>query len=211
MSQSLRDQTIALAGLFQAAHLVKELAYHGTANTPAVETSLESLLKIDATSAEDIFGGTFGVLDGLKILRAQLAGQPQGRDMEITRYAVALLHLEKKLMKRSDLVGKIQEGIREANAGLEHFPLMHANTQARLADIYKRTISTLNPQIIVNGEQMHLRNPETANKIRALLLAGIRAAVLWDQTGGNRLWLLLRRKRYLATADELIKGSIRSV
>ncbi len=211
MSDKTRDQVIALAGVLQAAHMVKELAYHGTANTPAVESSLESVLRIDAPDAEAVFGGPAGVLDGLKVLRMQLAGDAQTRDMELARYAIALLTLETRLMKRSDLLGTLTQGIEQANANLEHFPLTHANTLARLADLYKQTISTLRPQIIVNGEQTHLQNPDTANKIRALLLAGIRAAVLWDQVGGSRLLLLFRRKRYLETTERLLRGSIHSV
>ena len=47
---------------------------------------------------------------------------------------------------------------------------------------------------MVSGEHMHLSKPENANRIRALLLAGIRAAVLWRQSGGNWFSLMLRRK-----------------
>ena len=53
---------------------------------------------------------------------------------------------------------------------------------------------------MVHGAQIHLAKPDNANRIRALLLAGIRAARLWRQSGGSRLRLLLRRKLLLQEA-----------
>jgi high frequency lysogenization protein len=48
---------------------------------------------------------------------------------------------------------------------------------------------------MVNGEQDYLSRPEIANKIRALLLAGIRSAILWKQCGGTRWKFLFFRKK----------------
>ncbi len=52
----------------------------------------------------------------------------------------------------------------------------------------------------MQGEPALLKNAEVANRIRALLLAGIRAAVLWRQVGGSRLKLLFGRKRIVQGA-----------
>ena len=57
---------------------------------------------------------------------------------------------------------------------------------------------------MVNGAQIHLNNPENANRIRALLLAGIRAATLWRQSGGSRITLLLRRNTLLRESRVLL-------
>ena len=87
---------------------------------------------------------------------------------------------------------------------LAHFPLNHSNTVARFADLYLKNISTLSPRIMVNGDPVHLNNSENANRIRALLLAGIRAATLWRQSGGGRLTLLLRRSPLLRETRMLL-------
>ncbi|MGD8349299.1 MAG: DUF489 family protein, partial [Gammaproteobacteria bacterium] len=42
-----------------------------------------------------------------------------------------------------------------------------------------------------------------AARVRASLLAGIRAAVLWRQLGGNKWKLLFARKKYVAIARQL--------
>ena len=60
---------------------------------------------------------------------------------------------------------------------------------------------------MIKGEQAHLEEATTVAKIRALLLAGIRAAVLWKQSGGNRFTLLLSRKALIAEAEKLHKSS----
>ena len=57
---------------------------------------------------------------------------------------------------------------------------------------------------MVNGSQVHLNNPENANRIRALLLAGIRAAILWRQSGGSRWKLLVQRNALLREARSLL-------
>ncbi len=45
-----------------------------------------------------------------------------------------------------------------------------------------------------------------ADIIRALLLAGIRAAFLWRQLGGRRWRLLLQRKKLLQASQNLSRG-----
>ena len=198
-----RDRCIALAGLFQAAHLAAKIAHTGVAETNPLEASVYSLFQIDAESAEAIFGGMDGIERGLAILGEQLDGGRRHRNLEVTRYAIALLHLERKLAKDRKMLSKIADGIEQANANLQHFPMIHANTFARLAEIYTTTISTLKPRIMVQGTPLHLQNPDNANRIRTLLLAGIRAARLWRQCGGNRFQLILGRKRLLQTAKEI--------
>ena len=78
------------------------------------------------------------------------------------------------------------------------------NTIAAVADLYKRTLSNLSFRIHVTGNPTYLQNPATANKVRALLLAGIRAAILWRQVGGKRWHLMVSRSRYLKACDEIL-------
>ncbi|MGB2971488.1 MAG: high frequency lysogenization protein HflD [Candidatus Competibacter sp.] len=201
MPQTDHDRAIALAGVLQAAELVREIARRGQANSEDSEACLESLLKIDAASSSDVYGGLQRLRSGLRLLEQQL-GNP--RDMELTRYAVALLGLERKLARRTDLLKAIGAGLEEVMQNLAHFPLNHSNTVARFADLYLKNISTLSPRIMVNGDPVHLNNSENANRIRALLLAGIRASTLWRQSGGGRLTLLLRRNPLLRETRMLL-------
>lgn len=199
------DRVLALAGLHQAVYLVQQVARHGSADPGPLETSIESLFKIDADSTEQVFGGASGVQRGLRVLLQQL--DRQQRDLEITRYTVCLLYLERKLSRRKDLMQIVVEGVETASGQLEYFSATHANVLAKLADIYSNTVSTLSPRIMVTGTPAHLNNRTNANRIRALLLAGMRAAVLWRQLGGNRLQLLLGRERLAASAARLLEAA----
>jgi len=206
MPYSIEDKTIALAGIYQSAHLVQEIAKSGQASGGAIESSLETLFKFDSDNVMDIYGGIIGVSSGLKTLINQMSAENEKQDMDITRYVVSLLHLEKKLKKNKAMTERIASGLEQARSQMEYFSLTHENVLANLGNIYQETISTLQPRILVQGEENFLSQQNNANKIRALLLAGIRSAVLWRQCGGNRLQFLLSRKKYLNTAQELIKS-----
>ena len=58
----------------------------------------------------------------------------------------------------------------------------------------------------VAGNANLLKTTDVQNQLRALLLAGLRAAVLWRQVGGRRLQLLFNRKRIGDTARYLLQS-----
>ncbi len=203
MTYSQEDRTIALAGIFQAASLVKDIAWHGKSNQAAVESSIESLLQFDAPDVISIYGNIAGIIHGLRVLQNQLDNHSPERNADVTRYVVTLIHLQKKLEKNPEMLTEISDRLEQIKSQLDYFDLSHSNTISKIAEVYKTTISTMQPKIIVEGEQIYLSNNENADKIRALLLAGIRSSLLWQQTGGSRLQLLFSRKKYLKSAREL--------
>jgi high frequency lysogenization protein len=202
MRQKDIDRSLALAGIYQAAALVQQIAREGRVDEIPFQTSITSILRLDTASSEEIYGGIDGVRTGLMILRDQMSGN---QDVEQLRYTVSLLHLERKLAKNKAMVATLGEGIRQAAQQAEYFSSTHDNVIARLADLYVQTISTLKPRIMVSGEQTYLSNPANTNRIRALLMAGIRSAVLWRQSGGSRLKMLFFRKRMFDTVEELLR------
>ena len=201
---TITNQTIALAGIAQAAALVQQLATTGTADPVAMEVSIGSVLKIDSDSVIDIYGSLAGLKLGLKQLNEQMTGYKIANP-EQARYSASLVFLENQLSGRKDMLNSIQTGITKAQAQSEQFGLLHENVLANLGEIYQSTISTLQPRIMVNGEQAYLSRPDIANKIRACLLAGIRSAILWKQCGGTRWKFLLFRKKIQAELQNLLK------
>jgi len=156
---------------------------------------------VDASSSEAVYGELARLRNGLQLLVRQLDRQ---QDVELTRYAVALLVLARKLEARPALLARLRQGIQEAIAKLEYFPVTHQAVVASLAESYLATVSTLGPRIMVHGEHLHLNHTENAERIRCLLLAGIRAAWLWRQSGGGRFTLLWRRGALLHQARVLL-------
>ncbi len=206
---NLRDRTLALAGVFQAASLVKEVATRGMADRHDVEMTLRTLFITDPQDTDEVYGRVEYLRTGLQTLIDQLEGNHSKRDLDVARYVIGLLHLQRKLKKNRAMRQRVAEGIERARRQSEHYAIDHPNVVANLADTYSETISTLQPRIMVSGEHQHLSNTDNANLIRALLLAGIRSAVLWDQLGGSRWQILLQRKRFVEEARRILDEEIR--
>ncbi|MFN3919645.1 MAG: high frequency lysogenization protein HflD [Methylohalobius sp.] len=203
MLRTFRNQAIALAGLAQAVHLVQQIAKRGQVDQEAMATSIGSVLKIDAESVEDVFGGLLGLKDGLLKLKQQLGGR-ESIDPEHARYSAILVFLESKLEKRPDVQQRIREGVERAALQAQKTSITDETVLEILAEVYHKNISPLGPRIIVSGERTFLTDPENAHKIRALLLAGIRAAVLWRQCGGARWKFLFYRRKLQQETQALL-------
>lgn len=195
-------RVIALAGVFQAAALVRDLATQGRADSVAAESSLSSVFRIDSDSAADAFGGIGGVRLGLEILIANLDSAQ--REAGVAQLAMGILRLERKLARRGAMLAQVRSGIEAIQRQVDHLGVAHATVQARLAELYAETLSQVTPRIVVHGNPVHLSDTRRVEQIRALLLAGVRAAVLWRQVGGNQWRLLLRRREYAMLARGLL-------
>ena len=212
MNASLHDRTLALAGLFQAARLTQQLAREGRAEPQTLAASIESLFMINAATTEEVFGGASGVAMGLKFLRDKLSGATEPGDMEVARYVVSLLHLERQFEKRPEVQDAVQRGLEAAESQArsstqpEDGEPISPDVIEKIAELYTQTVSTLGPRILVNGEQGYLANTLIAAKVRCALFAGIRAAFLWRQLGGRRWQLLFQRRAIANAAGEILRG-----
>ena len=200
------DQTLALAGVFQSAQLVQQLATRGEAEPTPFMASVSSIMTLEADSVEDIFGGHDGVILGLTLLKKMLARDVRQGNIEISRYAISLIQLAKNLSKNPVILQALLKMLNELEQ--EWSPPVHQQVEVSWIDsaakCYKDTISLLQPQIIVNGEHGYLAKQEIANQVRTALLAGIRAAYLWLQLGGSRWQLLFARNQYRDCVEKLL-------
>jgi high frequency lysogenization protein len=198
-------RVIALAGVLQGCRLVHEVATRGRADPASIEASLGSVFRFDADSAAEVFGGVGGVRLGLESLLAQFDGAE--RNLALTRLVLGTLRLQRRLSRSPRMLRTLRDGIEAIQRQVDHFGLAHPTVQARLADLYVSTLSQLRPRVVVHGNPVHLSNPQLVAQIRALLLAAVRAAVLWRQVGGGQLRLLLRRRQYAMLARGLLSRS----
>lgn len=203
--QKFHDITLALAGIFQAATLVRDLAKTGAVNETLYENTISSIYKINAENVADIFNGTSGVKIGLKELSLLLSNNKAASDPYIGRYVVSLLHLERRLRRNHDMLNQLKRRVNYAISQANYFSNTHPTVIASLADIYLKTLGTLPFRIQVVGQAKYLNQTEILNKVRALLLAGVRAAVLWRQVGGSRFQLLFSRNKLVQMAKQILK------
>ncbi len=203
---SIKNRTLAFAGMYQSAELVRQVARQGLFDQAEFEVCIKSVLKIDASSVEEIYGGVGGVKMGLQMLCGQVSSN-NTHNMEVLRYMLGMIILERKLIKQPDMLNYVGEGIETIQAQAEVSGVSHPEVISSLAKLYTETLSTFQNRhrIKVNGERRFLDNQNNADKIRALLLAGIRSTVLWRQKGGGRFQLIFRG-RMIKTAEQLLKS-----
>ena len=199
MAHTDQDRVTALAGIFQAVACVMRIARTGSADVGVMEPCIYSLFQVDAADVAAVYGAPGAVANGARQVVAQLTGEPE-RNLELTRYVVSILKLERSLSARPDLLARVGEGIAAADAKREHFPLLHPNILAHFADLYSAELSKLSPRVMVRGVALHLQNPDNQHRIRALLLAAVRSAMLWRQLGGRRRQILFGRRQVLLEA-----------
>lgn len=206
MSDQQQDRIIALAAILQSLTLIQQIAETGKADQADLETLLNSLVATDAPTAEAIYGSLSQLKTGLKQLNRQLSKSKDKKDVALLRHAVSLLHLERQLAKRPAMFDLISREIDQVPQQIDYFgDINNPQVIARFADIYHRTISELTPRIHVHGDPSFLQQPDNVNRIRALLLAAIRATILWRQKGGRRWHFIFQSNKMLQTTTKLYK------
>jgi high frequency lysogenization protein len=202
----MTERIMALAGVFQAAELVRQAANHGTWSGYAADTCLDSLLAIEAESVEDVYGNAARLRLGTETLISVLQGDR--RYIESLGYAVSIMQLESNFRKNPKMQTRIGEELQKIailDTELEEHVAKDLQAQ-KIAALYTDTISTLSPRIVVNGRPQHLQIDRSVNWIRTLLFASLRSAVLWRQMGGGRFSLMFGRKKMLEQAETLLPG-----
>jgi high frequency lysogenization protein len=207
LQHGLRDQVLALAGVLQAAALVDRLAKSGTVPEDPYKTSIASLFEFDPSSTEAVFGGEaeyrFGLDLGMRTLKEILNKRHSAQKADVIRYALSLLHLAGKLRNAGSLVDLLGRRLRELQAQLNELGPTADEVIQGIARAYQETLSTFRFRIQVQGDGRYLQNKEIANQVRALLLAGVRAATLWHQVGGRRWHLLFYRRNMLRALEQI--------
>ncbi|GAL21982.1 high frequency lysogenization protein HflD [Vibrio maritimus] len=202
MANTLYDRTIAFAGICQAVALVQRVAKDGYCDSDAFETSIKAITNMNPSSTLDVFGIESDLKVGLECLVNGIDSTPTGS--EITRYIISLMALERKLNSRNDAMAQLGDRLQMVDRQLEHYELLDEQMISNLASVYLDVISPIGPRIQVTGTPAVLQQTSTQQKVRALLLSGIRSAVLWRQVGGKRRHLVFGRKKMVEQAQILL-------
>jgi high frequency lysogenization protein len=123
---------------------------------------------------------------------------------EQTRYAASLMGLERRLVKSPQIAAQLTDTLRQIDSERAERAIDSPWTVHQLANAYSKYLNTLAPRVMISGEPIHLKTSENADRIRALLLAGLRATVLWRQCGGTQIKLFLLRKPMQRNIQDLL-------
>lgn len=207
MNNDFQNITIALAGIFQSAILVNEIAFKGQCDEVAYASLIESILKLDAQDVLSVYNGADKLTVGLTYLQDVFGANKSSGSTEVSRYVFSLFHLERKLSRQPAMLKKLASEIEKIQLKVNYFHLTHPNVIGALAELYKSTIGSFNFRLQITGKAEFLHQPDYADKCRALLLAGIRSTVLWRQVGGQRLQLLFSRRKIINQARQLLASN----
>ncbi|TNF36148.1 MAG: lysogenization regulator HflD [Gammaproteobacteria bacterium] len=201
----IQNQLIALAGIAQAAQQVHRIATTGQYDPAATAPLVDGLFVFDPENTAAVFGGIGNIRPGLQLL-GDLFNQQQSPVFEpIMRYMLGIIQIANQLKREPEMLGIIRSRLEHAERHRQHFPDQPNAVVHNIAAIYQDTISTLRFRIKVTGTDTHLKNSNNAEMIRTLLLAGIRAAWLWQQVGGKRWHWFFKRNTIMDNLLELLR------
>ena len=189
----LKNEVISLGAIYQASSEIKKIAWQGRINNKFIEPLIYSVYQTTSNEIEDIYINLKRLNTGLDFLRKQFVGDVFSRDAEVDRYFEAISVLVKNMNKNSEIFSNLRDELSRHKENVTEDNL-HEHAEF-LSNLYLKTISKINPRIIVNGDNIHLTDNKNASMIRALLLSAIRSFILWQQSGGTKFRIFLFKKK----------------
>ena len=199
--QELKNETISLGAIYQACNEIKKIAWQGEINNNVIEPLINSVYQTTSEEIEDVFISIKRLNSGLDFLRRQLVGDAFSRDGEVSRYFEAIGILVKNMNKKDEVLNKLRTELTK-----QSMPINEDNLDQHalfLSELYLSTISTVEPRIIVNGDNKYLTDKKNAAMIRSLLLCAIRSYILWQQSGGSKFRIFIFKKKIAELAVKL--------
>ena len=199
--QELKNETISLGAIYQACNEIKKIAWQGEINNNIIEPLINSVYQTTSEDIEDVFISTKRLNSGLDFLRRQLVGDAFSRDGEVSSYFEAIVILFKNMNKKDEVLNKLRIELTK-----QSMPIKEDNLDQHalfLSELYLSTISTVEPRIIVNGDNKYLTDKKNAAMIRSLLLCAIRSFILWQQSGGSKFRIFIFKKKIAELAIKL--------
>ncbi len=216
MADNIAVQCLAFAAVCQSALLIQRLSRFGSWDIDGTEDAALTLIKSirveNPRTAYDVFDDV-ALRRGYQVIVDIFGGinSSDEKTMELTKYLFSFLNLGSKVFKDSAMLNALDEAFKK----LEGTYLASECTPKELdpeylrglATIYKELISKSSyGKILIMGNRTYLQQEDIQCRIRSLLIAAIRAVVLWRQLGGRRLKLFFGRKNLLAYATQHLKN-----
>lgn len=182
MKKQRIDQLRALSALSSVALCLHDLATrdHSNANE-IIQKLLPSIQRFNA----DYYTRYFPCAEPLEVGRLALIDGLKSQDFAPFRMLPALVALEKRFARRSDLVQKLRAGLERHQYQVESLGLEYPEQRALLSGLYRDVITENLGAFKIYGRQDLLQKEERVQQIRVLLLLGLRASALWRQAGGG--------------------------
>lgn len=202
--QEQADQIWALSAVFFAAEGVTALAEKGQWAEENFAVLLPSLARMNCETVRDYYDCPERLAKGRDDLLHYFSHTQPDRRLA---YVLQMMRVARRLQGNGELLNVLLKGLQETREYIPHFGMLHENIFARYSAIYQDSASKAAKRIQVFGQANYLRQMEVVNRVRTLLLCGVRAAALWQANGGSRWQLMFGRGGIIALAKELDMGA----
>ena len=198
MTKNIYSVTLSLAGICQSAQLVHQLSHTGNYDNKAFKVCIDSILNLSPKTVLSVYGNNEKNLNlGFNTLFSILnITNKNAISVYLIKYILGIMVLERKLTKNMISLKQLSNRLRVVKKNSILYIKKYDNLIDDLSNIYLDIISNLGSRIKIVGTASVLNKIEVQNKLRSILLAGIRSAVLWRQVGGSRLQLIFFRNRF---------------
>ena len=222
-----QNRALALAAVFQSTQLTHMTALSGRQSIGEngnfyLEQLIKASLNIRPQSNQncqtlDFFNQLADISLGLKTLESSITqpftSSPKSRIPKFANaklpmyYAMALLHLEKKVYSNPKFVEIIEKSQQKILKQLSFFDnnYLHPSIIANLAQTYVETAGSINPRIMVKGSAEAFKDTAHTNRIRASLFTGLQMAHLWRQSGGSSWSMIFTKRKLLKDIQDLAR------
>ena len=205
-AEAFKNQCIAMAAIIQAAHIADEIAVTGRYSEKHMKASANSVFSVDTSNLAEIYPDLSELKLGLQNLISIFNDGKTYTKSRVVRYTFAIIQLQLILEKDPNMLMQIHEKLRIENEQGTDTVERSFNLCFRAAEIYSTTLSKLRFKIYITGDRKFISENNNEKIIRAMLLAGVRAAFLWHQFGGLRWKLFFQRRKMVEVARNLSKS-----
>ena len=205
-TETLKNQCIAMAAIIQAAHIADEIAVTGQYSEKHMKASVNSVFSVDTSNLAEIYPDLSELKLGLQNLISIFNDGKTYTKSRVVRYTFAIIQLQLILERDPNMLMQIHEKLRIKNEQATDTVESIFNRCFQAAEIYSTTLSKLRFKIYITGDRELISQNNNEKIIRAMLLAGIRAAFLWHQFGGRRWKLFFQRRKMVEVARNLSKS-----
>ena len=207
------NQNIALSAVAQCAALVHALAIGGAIKQNQLASALNPLLILNPKSIDQVYPNLKNLSLGFSTIQNILGSNNINQSPQIRRYITEMLMLRKSLSKNIRMQSVVRAGLGDLKPISSELIDTHQmgqqeidkqdETFGEISSLYKKTLSTFKHRIRVAGKVQILKDEIVSNKIRGILFAGVRSAVLWHQLNGRYWRLFVYSKRIKNTVSNI--------
>ena len=208
MANDIQAQTQAFAAICQASALIQELANCGTWDDDAAAILIKSLATDSTDNLEQLYPPQYLKTGYYSLIQCFGGNTGEQRYLQLAKYVILFLRLERKVTQSSTASERLYRRL-EANtsdARAKHLSVLDPSLIENLSNIYKSEVSDTGLlKFNIYGKKTMLQQPHIQHKIRALILAAIKAVIHWRIAGGRRRSLIFKRSRLVECANTRLK------